>query len=799
MLAWQKLVIWGALHFAVADDPMLLLSRSRQVVNGHVVVAEARPLRVPPVFSALDEVVHVEVVLRIQSSSGVLQHMYPARGDQWVVVWLSHLDQEGSQAETHHEWDAFRPVGGAGELWESRTVAWVSTAGMSEGMHVIEVHVDASNLALQGHAPLELGDLDVITLSTNVRFLSVGGEDEGAAEVCPRPGDQRGYAVGHHSVSPPGAALRAWLDCVRVWGTVPVLSGEEYWFGVFGASKARCQAWKSGAKWGAAPIAARCGERGQVHASSIERAWNHTARRVGQTRGAAAGVATGWGAATSWEGTAREAFLSSMIATFAPGSIVQVASAGQSELDSALRAVVCNIGEIHLLQPRGTIFLNGIELHTWNCDSQDKAFRQVLKARMEWAGEVPRLPSSATLVAERGGVEMLLLDVAQQSYNETLALVQHWSPLLTRRAAIHVRGCHALSPARAEPPPSPSSPPESCDALRFFAGIASRAAASGEEGGEWSVFSYRGEGGEEGSGALLVRDPDALAGEGARVEARCWGCARAVPSVGDKWDVPGVYINIDGARRERMESLIRALQPKAAITRFEGRDGSREDICLRIGTTFAQTYTVCPKTVCCLLSHWLAIHSFFQNHPEEDYFVVLEDDVSFDLVEFWPGSLSEYLKVADQLYPGWQTINLASSNWRNATAWRHRQYFAEYEFSAFSAEAMMLGAIFYAVRRSDEMEELASAVAACLSAASLTSGCVTRLAQHADGALYDTPSLSLASSLPLLRIELGISSVRKKGRVDAAHMLNAKEHLEAWNYLAFLHYGVPCQASLNAT
>ena len=41
-------------------------------------------------------------------------------------------------------------------------------------------------------------------------------------------------------------------------------------------------------------------------------------------------------------------------------------------------------------------------------------------------------------------------------------------------------------------------------------------------------------------------------------------------------------------------------------------------------------------------------------YPEEDIFVVLEDDVAFDLVEYWPGALSELLGSVQIEFPNWQ-------------------------------------------------------------------------------------------------------------------------------------------------
>lgn len=53
-------------------------------------------------------------------------------------------------------------------------------------------------------------------------------------------------------------------------------------------------------------------------------------------------------------------------------------------------------------------------------------------------------------------------------------------------------------------------------------------------------------------------------------------------------------------------------------------------------------------------------------YPDENVFVILEDDAAFDLVEFWPGTLSALLREASEDTPDWQVpfgwINLQPPN-----------------------------------------------------------------------------------------------------------------------------------------
>jgi hypothetical protein len=67
-----------------------------------------------------------------------------------------------------------------------------------------------------------------------------------------------------------------------------------------------------------------------------------------------------------------------------------------------------------------------------------------------------------------------------------------------------------------------------------------------------------------------------------------------------------------------------------------------------------------------MMAHMLAAY------PEEDVFVALEDDAAFDLVEFWPGALSELISVIQQDFPDWQVLQLAPSNVRDTQLWASR-------------------------------------------------------------------------------------------------------------------------------
>ena len=102
------------------------------------------------------------------------------------------------------------------------------------------------------------------------------------------------------------------------------------------------------------------------------------------------------------------------------------------------------------------------------------------------------------------------------------------------------------------------------------------------------------------------------------------------------------------------------------------------------------------------MAHMLAAY------PEEDVFVALEDDAAFDLVEFWPGALSELISVIQQDFPDWQVLQLAPSNVRDAQLWASRVYAASYNNEVH-------GAVAYAFRRTTELEEIVASAMTCMS------------------------------------------------------------------------------------
>mmetsp|Transcript_16561 Transcript_16561/g.39073 ORF Transcript_16561/g.39073 Transcript_16561/m.39073 type:complete len:496 (-) Transcript_16561:16-1503(-) len=419
---------------------------------------------------------------------------------------------------------------------------------------------------------------------------------------------------------------------------------------------------------------------------------------------------------------------------------------------------------------QAALFL-GVEQHAWDCAdgaAGDSALSQeggsVERGMWEWASEFPRL--SLDHVTARAGIDMLLIDI-NRSYTAISESLAHWSPYLSQRAAILAYGASS----------------EGDKALLEFARETPLEA--------WAVYSA---GDAEAATTLLLRDPDTQEFKGVGEACTCWGCgtpesSSSSPSVGEKWDVPGVYISVDSSRTLRMEDKIRRLGPKASISRFQGKDGATEKICQRVGkcNTLLEECTDTVNTVCCTLSHWFAIHSFFKDNVDAEYFVILEDDVLFDLVPFWPGTLLQFLDLASDLHPGWQIVNLAPSNWRNVSQWLQRQDpFVAYDFAP--GKQRLYGAVMYAVRRGDELEQLAEAVVQCTLSEKLVNdtGCYTRINQVADWTIFASVSHAFASAMPLVRID-SVPSVRVGGQMDTTHMDWARDHWEAWNYVAFLH------------
>jgi hypothetical protein len=92
------------------------------------------------------------------------------------------------------------------------------------------------------------------------------------------------------------------------------------------------------------------------------------------------------------------------------------------------------------------------------------------------------------------------------------------------------------------------------------------------------------------------------------------------------------------------------------------------------------------------------------NATSGDYFLIAEDDITFDLVSFWPGPLSELLNIATASHPEWQIINLAPASRRNVTPWIMRSYFHDYDLDG-GRQQLYFGAILYAIKKSDELAE----------------------------------------------------------------------------------------------
>jgi len=276
----------------------------------------------------------------------------------------------------------------------------------------------------------------------------------------------------------------------------------------------------------------------------------------------------------------------------------------------------------------------------------------------EWVAEFPRLRLDQMASA---GIDLLLIDI-NRSHSAVSDVLSHWSPFLSKRAAILAY----VSDGTGSEGGGTVSGGEGTRALLAFS------LSSPLE--PWAVYST-------GHGAaavtMLLRDPllrgpqesHGAAGPewGPNGTCQCWGCGAPVlekrdatmlledpPTTGDKWDVTGVYINIDATRELRMEKKIRKLGPKATLSRFQGKDGATEEICQRIGKCTRTEDCADSSTVCCTLSHWLAIHSFFQENSMAEYFLVVEDDINFDLVPYWPGSLAQLLDHASQVHPEYQ-------------------------------------------------------------------------------------------------------------------------------------------------
>ena len=105
--------------------------------------------------------------------------------------------------------------------------------------------------------------------------------------------------------------------------------------------------------------------------------------------------------------------------------------------------------------------------------------------------------------------------------------------------------------------------------------------------------------------------------------------------------LPHIYwLNLDSdvERREYMEDQFEYWQVKNH-TRISGYDGREDDVSFHLKGRIPDM--VNQGELGCCMTHLKAIKEFYEN-SEDEYCIIAEDDISFDLVHYWPFTWTEF-------------------------------------------------------------------------------------------------------------------------------------------------------------
>lgn len=110
-------------------------------------------------------------------------------------------------------------------------------------------------------------------------------------------------------------------------------------------------------------------------------------------------------------------------------------------------------------------------------------------------------------------------------------------------------------------------------------------------------------------------------------------------------NIPHIYwLNLDSDtdRRQYMEQQFEYWEIKNH-TRISGYDGRVDDVSLYIKGRIPDNVT--QNELGCCMSHLKAIKHFYENTKDE-YCLIVEDDVSFDLVKYWNFTWNDFFSHA---------------------------------------------------------------------------------------------------------------------------------------------------------
>lgn len=121
---------------------------------------------------------------------------------------------------------------------------------------------------------------------------------------------------------------------------------------------------------------------------------------------------------------------------------------------------------------------------------------------------------------------------------------------------------------------------------------------------------------------------------------------------------PIYWINLDGdeERKNHMENIFSQLKLNA--TRVSGYDGRINDLRLYLTGSFPSN--VSQEEVGCVLSHLKVLKKFIEE-TDNEYAIILEDDVDFSIVAYWPFDWSFVLSCIPY---DWDVLQLVLVNTR---------------------------------------------------------------------------------------------------------------------------------------
>lgn len=143
--------------------------------------------------------------------------------------------------------------------------------------------------------------------------------------------------------------------------------------------------------------------------------------------------------------------------------------------------------------------------------------------------------------------------------------------------------------------------------------------------------------------------------------------------------IPNVYwLNLDADvhRRQYMEEQLEYWEIENH-TRISGYDGRSDDVSCYLKGVYPEN--MIQNEVGCCLSHLKAIKHFYEN-TDDEYALILEDDVVFDIVKYWNFSWKEFFS---KLPYDWDCVQLTTICTGNIHIKLHNHFINDFSAAAY--------------------------------------------------------------------------------------------------------------------